>query len=201
MAVGLAINKELLTMKSFSKILFFLFLCCPSLNVYPQLSFSVDSLKISEVLWLCQNDAVLTHFAYGPCFNMSFSIKNNSNDTILIAKNDIKVFIEKKRRYKQEKKEVTIYFVKSDSILVLNPFTTVYFYGFYRCVMEQETTTGNNYRLVNFLPQIEDMLKSTILVLEIPNHEKITTIFKNCFTAKPFFVDGTTKETIYNVDN
>lgn len=56
-----------------------------------------------------------------------------------------------------------------------------------------------NYRLVNFLPEIDTIVKYTDVVLEIDDLPKTATSFKNCFTEKPFFIDGTGKESIYDL--
>lgn len=185
-------------MKKVYKYILFLFFFSITKSVFSQLSFSVDSLHVSNVLWLCQNDVVITHFAYGPNFDMRFSIKNSWNDTISIPWEKIHVYISYTYKKKRWQKETITEIKTTDSILVLYPNSTISFSGYNFLVLDGVTTTGLNYRLVNFLPEIDNIVKYSKLILEIEGMGKTITSFKNCFTDKAFFIDGTHHESIFD---
>ena len=79
--------------------------CTFAVKSYSQLSFSIDTLKISDVFWLCEKDVWIEDFAYGPCFNMLFSIKNDGHDTVAIRYDVIKLYLEYGRKMSRKKKE------------------------------------------------------------------------------------------------
>ena len=87
-------KEELKIMKKvFSSLLIVLFVFGTINRGLSQVTLTVDSLFVSEAMWLCQNDVVITHFAYGPHFNMCFSIKNTSKDTISVLSEKIHIYI------------------------------------------------------------------------------------------------------------
>lgn len=194
-------KEELKIMKKvFSSLLIVLFVFGTINRGLSQVTLTVDSLFVSEAMWLCQKDVVITHFAYGPHFNMCFSIKNTSKDTISVPVEKKHMNISYKHRRVRWKKETVIDLIK-DSTLLIYPNSTISIRGHNYIVMDGEVTTGLNYRFVNFLPEIEKIISHSVVVLEIDGIGKATSIFKNCFTRTPFFVDGTSHESIHGPTN
>lgn len=179
------------------KIIIFVIFCFFSGKSFSQLSFSIDSLNISKVIWLCQNTVVIEDFAYGPRFDMQFSIRNCGQDTIRLHSKYIQIHLKYKHKWQ---KEIFTELQTLDSILLLAPDSTLFFEGYINLVLTGKIMTGNNYRLVNFLPQIERIVKHSEIVLEVPGFNRISSVFKNCFTKKLFFIDGTDEESIYDID-
>lgn len=185
-------------MKTRYSFLILMLLFCSSIqNSHSQVTLSVDSLFVSEAMWLCQNDVVITHFAYGPVFNMCFSIKNTSKDTISVPVEKIHMNISYKHRRVRWKKETVIDLIK-DSTLLIYPNSTISIRGHNLILMNGVVSTGLNYRFVNFLPEIEKIIQYSKVVLEIDGIGDAETTFNNCFTAEPFFIDGTSHESIYD---
>lgn len=194
-------KEELKIMKKvFSSLLIVLFVFGTINRGLSQVTLTVDSLFVSEAMWLCQNDVVITHFAYGPHFNMCFSIKNTSKDTISVPAEKIHMNISYKHRRVRWKKETVIDLIK-DSTLLIYPNSTISIRGHNFIMMDGVVSTGLNYRLVNFLPEIEKIINHSVVVLEIDGIGRATGIFKNCFTKTPFFVDGTFNESIHGPTN
>lgn len=186
-------------MKSSFKFIIVLFvLCFFTGKSYCQLSFSIDTLKIRDVFWLCEKDVWIEDFAYGPCLNILFSLKNNGNDTIKICSSDIKLHLEYGRKLARKKKEPLLNFRESDTILVIPPDSSIVFWGqsfFYD--IDGDITTDFNYRFVNFLPSITKLIETSKATIIIPGFNKMNASFKNCFTDKQLFHDGTFNESIY----
>lgn len=169
---------------------------------YSQLIFSIDTLKISDVFWLCEKNVWIEDFAYGPCFDMFFSIKNNEKDTLRIHSDTFKLHLEYGKKKARKMKEIILNFPETDTILIIPPNTAVYFWGrafFYD--MDGDITTGMNYRFVNFLPDIEKIMANTEAIIEISGFKAMKASFKNCFTEKTLFHDGTFNESIYHFRN
>ena len=177
------------------------FLFCISGKVVSQISFSIDSLNVSRVIWLCQNDVVIEDFAYGPHFNILFSVKNNGKDTIRIHYEDLSIYIAKDSKRDGWKKVLYNTDIVGDTIINIPPYSSNFFRGYVDWNLTGEITTGLNYRLVNFLPNIEKILKETKIIIKIPDFDNISVPYRNCYTEKPFFVDGTGNESIYNANN
>lgn len=176
----------------------FLVLCLFAKNSYSQAVFSIDSLKISDVFWLCQKDVWIEGFAYGPCLKMLFSIKNNGNDTIKINSDAIKLHLEYGCKIARRTKNIIVYFSESDTMLVIPPDSTIVFWGqtfFYG--IDGDITTDMNYKFVNFLPSITKIIANAKAIIAIPGFNKMEESFKNCFTDKYLFHDGTFRESIY----
>lgn len=188
-------------MKEVSKyLIILLFFCSITKPVLSQLSFSVDSLHVRNVLWLCKNDVVISHFAYGPYFDMHFSIKNDSDDTIFLNWEKTHIYIRYSYKRDRRKNETVLELKTTDSIVVLFPNSSLHFYGNNFLVLDGEITMGLNYRLVNFLPEIGKIIKHSNVVLEIDGMNKTITTFKNCYVGEPFFIDGTDEESIYDLN-
>ncbi len=186
-------------MKTRYSFLILMLLFCSSIqNSHSQVTLSVDSLHIKEVIWLCQDDVWIEDFAYGPRLKMCFSMKNISNDTISVPIDNIHISISYKYKRERWKKNIILDFKTHDSTLVLYPNSTVYFEGNFFTLLPGEITTGTNYRLVNFLPVLDKIIHYSKVVLEIDGIGDAETTFNNCFTAKPFFIDGTSHESIYD---
>lgn len=165
-------------------------------KAHSQLCFSVDTLKIGDVLWICQNDVWIEDFAYGPRFDMLFSIKNNGKDTVLIHTNTANLYLEYGDAH--TKKKNISNFQEGNTTIIILPDSTYRFWGqVYFYDMEGEMTTGLNYRFVNFLPEIDMIVENAEIVLEIYGSKSTKTSFQNCFTENHFFHDGTYHESIY----
>lgn len=188
-------------MKRGIKFLLFLFFFAGSTETtFSQITFSVDSLKISKVLWLCQNDVVIEDFAYGPHFKMMFSIKNTSQEVVCIPSSLVNIQIRRIPKQRKRRHEVFPLFQACDSIIVLNPNCSVSFWGYTDWNLTGDIIAGNNYRLVCFIRQIEKILQKSKVILDIQGLYKEKATFKNCYSEKNFFIDGTAKESIYNVE-
>lgn len=188
--------------KVFKYLIAFLTFCMFADKSYSQLDFSIDTLKISDVFWLCEKNVWIEDFAYGPCFDMLFSIKNNEKDTLKISYNTFKLHLEYGKKKSRKKKEITLNLPENDTLLIIPPNTAVCFGGqAYFYDMDGTITTGMNYRFVNFLPDIEKIIANTEAIIEISGLKTIKASFKNCFTEKTLFHDGTFKESIYHYRN
>lgn len=177
------------------------FLFCISGKVVSQISFTIDSLNVSRVIWLCQNDVVIEDFAYGPHFNILFSVKNNGRDTIRLHFEDISIYVVEDSKRNNWQKEIYKKDYGCDTTINIPPNSSNYFWGYVDWNLTGEITTGLNYRLVNFLPNIEKILKETKIIIKTPDFDSISVPYRNCYTEKPFFVDGTGNESIYNANN
>ena len=168
---------------------------------HSQLTFSIDTLKISDVFWLSERNVWIEDFAYGPCFKMLFSIKNNGNSTVKIRTDDFNLHIEYGKAMKK-KKEPVLDFQKADSVLFIPPDSTVVFRGqVFFWDMKGEITTEMNYRFVNFLPDITRVVENAKAIIVIPGFEIMKASFKNCYMEKTLFHDGTFYESIYHYRN
>lgn len=200
MDVEIVSRKELKDMKKDIKyFITILTFCIFAVKSYSQLSFSIDTLKISDVFWLCEKNVWIEDFAYGPCFNMFFSIKNDGHDTVSIRYDVIKLYLEYGRKMSRKKKEPILNFPETETILIIPPNSSVDFWGqvfFYE--MNGEISTEMNYRFVNFLPDITKIIESAKVVIAIPGFEIMKASFKNCFTGNTFFHDGTFRESIFH---
>lgn len=113
------LNTELIIMEKVYKHLLLLLILYISTNpVLSQVSFAVDSLFVSDAIWLCQNDVVITHFAYGPIFDMKFSIKNDSNYTLYMSRESIHVYLKYNYLGIQWRKKPDIDFENAGPIVV-----------------------------------------------------------------------------------
>ena len=203
MDAEIVLRKELKDMKKvFKYFITILTFCIFAVKSYSQLSFSIDTLKISDVFWLCEKDVWIEDFAYGPCFNMLFSIKNDGDDTVAIRYDDIKLFLEYGRKMSRKKKEPILNFPETETILIIPPNSSVDFWGqafFYE--MDGEISIEMNYKFVNFLPDITRIIESAKVIIAIPGFEIMKASFKNCFTEKTLFRDGTLRESIFRYRN
>lgn len=203
MGVDQALRKELKDMKKDIKYLItILTFCIFAVKSYSQLGFSIDTLKISDVFWLCEKDVWIEDFAYGPCFNMLFSIKNNGQDTVSIRYDDIKLYLEYGRKMSRKRKEPILYFQETETLLIIPPNSSADFWGqafFYEMI--GEISTEMNYRFVNYLPDITKIIESATAIIAIPGFEIMKASFKNCFTEKTLFRDGTLRESIFRYRN
>ncbi len=179
-----------------------LIFCIFAVKSYSQLGFSIDTLKISDVFWLCEKDVWIEDFAYGPCFNMLFSIKNNGQDTVSIRYDDIKLYLEYGRKMSRKRKEPILNFQETETLLIIPPNSSADFWGqafFYEMI--GEISTEMNYRFVNYLPDITKIIESATAIIAIPGFEIMKASFKNCFTEKTLFRDGTLRESIFRYRN
>ena len=64
-----------------------------------------------------------------------------------------------------------------------------------------EISTEMNYRFVNYLPDITKIIESVTAIIAIPGFEIMKASFKNCFTEKTLFRDGTLRESIFRYRN
>lgn len=172
--------------KNFSFFLTTMVLFCSTGKVFSQISFSIDTLKISNVVWMCRDDVVIEDFAYGPHFDMLFSLNNNSKDTLLIHSNNLHIYIN--WEVDNLRKEIISQFQSKDSMIIIKPDSSIRFWGYYDFVLTGEITRELNYRMVSFLPQINRILKHTMVTFETPYFNNVWTRFKNCFINKPFLL-------------
>lgn len=170
---------------------------CISNITHSQISFELDSLKISHVTWICQSNVVITHFAYGPHLRMVFSMKNNGVDTIIVGVRDLHVCINSQAFEGGECKE-TFLELHTDSLLVIPPNTKVKIRGSNDLVETGEVIEDLNYRMTTFMPFITQMLKDATFILTISGHQVYTAPIRNCYIGSPFFVDGTFNESIFS---
>lgn len=115
--------------KNFKYSIAILIFCMFADKSYSQLIFSIDTLKISDVFWLCEKNVWIEDFAYGPCFDMFFSIKNNEKDTLRIHSDTFKLHLEYGKKKARKMKEIILNFPETDTILIIPPNTAVYFWG------------------------------------------------------------------------
>lgn len=172
---------------------------CLCVNItQAQVSFELDSLKISHVAWICPNNVVITNFAYGPHLRMHFSIKNNGTDTISIRTKDLNICVESSQFEGVNCKETFVELQNVDSLIIIPPNSTFNFRGTNDLVVTGEVTVGLNYRKTDFLPFLTRLLKDATFVLTISEHQIFHAPVKNCYIAAPFFVDGTFNESIFS---
>ncbi len=172
---------------------------CLSVNItQAQVSFELDSLKISHVTWICPNNVVITHFAYGPHLRMLFSIKNNGIDTITMRSKDFNICVESSQFEGVNCKETFIELQDVDSLIVIPPNSIFKFRGAIDLIVSGEVTVGLNYRETDFLPFLTRMLKDATFIFTNSERQVFHAPVKNCYIAAPFFVDGTSDESIFS---
>ena len=102
----------------------------------------------------------------------------------------------------RKKKEPILNLQETETILIIPPDSSADFWGqvfFYEMV--GEISTEMNYRFVNFLPDITRVIESAKVIIAIPGFEIMKASFKNCFTGKALFHDGTFHESIFHYRN
>ncbi len=185
-------------MKKIRNVIYVVILCLCVNITQAQVSFELDSLKISHVTWMCPNNVVITHFAYGPHLRMLFSIKNNGTDTITLRTKDLNVCIESSQFEGVNCKETFVELQDVDSLIVIPPNSAFKFRGANDLVVAGEETVDLNYRKTDFLPFLTRMLKDAAFVLTISEQQIFRATVRNCYVAAPFFVDGTFNESIFS---
>lgn len=174
---------------------------CLCVNItQAQVSFELDSLKISHVAWICPNNVLITHFAYGPHLSMLFSINNSGADTITMRTKDFDILVESRRFEGVNRKEVFLELQNTDSLIVIPPNSTFRFRGSIDLVVTGDVTVDLNYRRTDFLPFLSQMIKDARFILTISERQVFHAPVKNCYIAAPFFVDGTSGESIFSTE-
>ena len=169
-------------------IILFALIACIVGKASSQVTFTVDSLQISEVLWICEDNVVISHFADGPTVTIVCTLTNDSKDTLTIHQKDINVHLNSK----SSGREITFY---NDDIIdsqyVILPDTSIrliYERKFF--LSEANITSVMNCRLYNFLPFIEKLIKKAEVNIQIEGIGTFTAPINNCFTKNPFCING-----------
>lgn len=183
-------------MKKTRSIIFVVILCICVNITQAQVSFELDSLKISHVTWICPNNVLITHFAEGPHLRMLFSIKNNGTDTITMQSKDLNICVKSNQFEGVNCKETFVELQDVDSLIVIPPNSMFKFRGANDLVVAGEVSVDLNYRKTDFLPFLTRMLKDATFILTISERQIFHAPIKNCYIAAPFFVDGTSNESI-----
>lgn len=186
---------------SFSLILIFVCFSFFRDVAFSQISFNVDSLKISNVIWICRGDMVIEDFAYGPHSHLVCSIKNNSTDTLFIHTKNVKMYLESRIKNYKHREINNIMPQSNDSMLVILPNSKQNIIGEIDLFcLYGKTTIGLNYRLVNFLPEITKMLKRACVILKVTDLHTLKAPIKNCYIENDFFIDQTFHQSIIGTD-
>lgn len=165
-------------------------------KTFSQIQFTVDSLKISKVMWISRSDEVIEDFAYGPHIHIVSSIKNVGDDTIVIKQDSISMTIDfnnKKYSSRQlfisQHQRDSILTILPDSILQIHSETSLFF-------MDGENVIQDNYLFVNFLSQISRLIKKAVVRINVGQANSYQDRIRNCFSDYPFFVDETFSRSI-----
>lgn len=163
---------------------------------FSQISMTVDSLIVDDVVWMSRNNVWIEGFAYGPHMRFVCSIRNNSDDTIMIdIKNGVSFEFGSLKRYH---KRINVDQAYIDSILFIPSCSQVQIDGelYLFFLLDGEKTVGDNYTIVNFLPSITEMIKKSHVIIQLEHQTPLKAAIQNCFAGRNFFQDYTFNESI-----
>jgi len=188
--------------RNFRYFLLYLMFCLFAGNGYSQITFSIDSLHISNVIWINPSNVWIEDFGYGPYIELSCTINNNGVDTLVLKPGDYLFYIESRIFYKKKSQPVITDLERysMDTVLVIPPKSSKNIKGYAEPWIDGETVFRMNYRFVNFLPAITKMVTKGRVVLKMKDGQTWKDTFHNCYIDKPFFIDGTDHSSIYNVE-
>lgn len=188
--------------KKFRHLLLYIVLCLFAVNSYSQITFSIDSLHISNVIWISPSNICIEDFGYGPHIEVLCVITNNDVDTLVLRPGDFHIYIESRVFHRKKRRVVITEFeyYSIDTPLVIPPKLSKYLKGYAEPCIKGEAIFRMNYRFVNFLPTITKLVTTGKVVLELSNGHTWKDSFHNCFIEKSFFIDGTNHSSIYNVE-
>lgn len=178
--------------------LLLLFSIIVPLKVSCQITLSVDSLIVNDVVWLSRNDVWIEDFAYGPHLRFVCSITNNSGETIVIdLKKGVSFEFGLRKHYR---KRIFVDDSSNDSTLTVPSGSRVQIDGNIDAFfLDGKKIVGDNYRIVTFLPSITKIIKKSHVVIQVENSAPLKAALRNCFVGGSFFRIDTISEPILDI--
>ncbi len=172
----------------------FIFFFAFASNVFAQVELIVDSAKVSNVVELCPNNMMTSHFGDGPIINYYFSLKNNSDSTIVLNVNKTKVVcvyennneIYNKTLFLYPRIESNDYYSKG--IIEIQPHETKGFHDAFLMVLNYESVEFNNYYVVDHTLSLMNVLTSMKVKLYIEEKETSEIIINNVLIDEKRFL-------------
>lgn len=168
------------------------------LKVSCQITLSVDSLIVNDVLWLSRNDVWIEDFAYGPHLRFVCSITNNSDETIVVdLEKGVSFEFGSRKHYR---KKIFVDYSSDDSTLAVPSGSRVQINGDIAAFfLDGKRIVGDNYQIVNFLPSITKTIKKSHVVIQVENHAPLKAALQNCFVGGNFLRIDTISEPILDI--
>lgn len=178
--------------------LLLLFSSIVPLKVSCQITLSVDSLIVNDILWLSRNDVWIEDFALGPHLRFVCSITNNTDETIVVdLKKGVSFEFGTRKRYR---KKIFVDYSGGDSTLAVPSGSQVQIDGDIDAFfLDGKIIKGDNYRIVTFLPSITKIIRKSHVVIQVENSAPIKAALRNCFVGESFFRIDTISEPILDI--
>lgn len=185
-------------MKNKFLVLLFLSVFVP-FNASSQVSLSVDSLIVDDVVWISRRDVWIEDFAYGPKLSFVCSLTNNSDDTILVdIKNGVTFEFDSRKHYH---KKIWVDYTGNDTVISIPSYSQVQINGhlYVYFLLKGKNIVRDNYMVVNYLPSMSKLIKKSHVAIRTGSQRSLIAAIQNCFVGRNFFRDYTLDESIFDI--